>query len=79
MQQTIQFETIIKRGIINIPEQYIAKIPTTAKVTVAPVSEPSIRIGVKSKAGVLSDSDFSALKIDTTNWRFNREEANERR
>jgi len=45
-------------------------------VTVAPVGEPSIRIGAKSKAGVLSDADFSALKIDTTNWSFNREEAN---
>jgi hypothetical protein len=31
------------------------------------------------KAGVLSSSDFSALKIDTRDWKFNREEANERR
>ena len=79
MQQAIQFDTIIERGVIRIPEQYIEIIPSTAKVTVSPINEPVIKIGVKSKAGMLSADDFSALKIDTSNWKFNREEANERR
>jgi hypothetical protein len=79
MQQAIQFETIVEKGIIHIPERYIDVVPAAVKVTVVPVSETSIKIGAKSKAGLLSDADFSALKIDTKNWRFNREEANERR
>jgi len=79
MQQAIQFDTIVESGIIRIPEQYIKSVPSTVKVTVAPLSEPTIKIGAKSKAGMLSAADFSALKIDTSNWKFNREEANERR
>jgi len=79
MQQAIQFDTIVVRGIIRIPEQYIQELPSTVKVTVAPLNEPTIKIGAKSGAGMLSADDFSALKINTNNWKFNREEANERR
>ena len=79
MQQVIQFETIVERGIIRIPDQYITSFPSAVKVTVAPVNKPSIKIGAKSKAGEIDSADFSALKIDTMSWRFNREEANERR
>jgi hypothetical protein len=32
----------------------------------------------KKKNGVLTENDFSIPFIDTKNWRFNREEANER-
>jgi len=78
MQQAIQFETIVERGIIHIPDQYVNVVPTAVNVTVTPVSTPSIRSGEKSKAGMLSSVDFSVLKIDTKNWSFNREEANER-
>ena len=74
----IQFETVIESGIIRVPEQYTNLIPTVVKVTLVPVSEPSIRIGTKSKASALSNKDFCALKINTKNWKFNREEANER-
>jgi len=79
MRQAIQFDTVVERGIIRIPEQYIQELPSTVKVTVAPLNEPIIKIGAKSGAGMLSVDDFSALKIDTSNWKFNREEANERR
>ena len=79
MQYAIQFETIIESGIIRIPEQFIKAIPANVRVTLAPVDEPQIKVGVKSKVGTLSPDDFSALKIDTQNWKFNREEANERR
>ena len=79
MQQAIQFDTVVERGIIRIPEQYLKEIPSTVKVTVTLLNEPIIKIGVNSGAGMLSSDDFSALKIDTSNWKFNREEANERR
>jgi hypothetical protein len=79
MQQAIQFETVIESGIIRIPEQYVGVVPATVKVTLAPVSEPRIKMGSKAKAGVLSSGDFCALKIDTRDWKFDREEANERR
>jgi len=79
MQQYIQFETIIKSGLIRIPEQYIKKISTAVKVTLTPANGPHIKMGTKSKAGMLSLDDFSTLKIDTEGWKFNREEANERR
>jgi len=79
MQQAIQFETIVESGMIRIPEQYIQAIPAAVIVTVAPVGEPKIKIGSKSRAGVLSITDFSALRIDTSKWSFSREEANERR
>jgi len=78
MEQSIQFETVIESGVIRIPEQYIKAIPAAVKVTLAPASEPRIKMGAKSKAGALSPGDLSALNINTEGWRFNREEANER-
>jgi hypothetical protein len=79
MQQAIQFETIIESGFIRIPEQYAKAVPSAVKVTLTPINEARIKLGSKSKAGVLSIDNFSALKIDTRDWKFNREEANERR
>jgi len=79
MQQAIQFVTIVESGIIRIPDQYVMSVPSAVKVTVEPVGKPSIKVGVKSKAGEITDADFSALKVDTKNWKFDREEANERR
>jgi len=79
MQQAIQFETVIESGVIRIPEQYIKTVPAVVQVTLAPVSGTSIKRGAQSQAGILSPDNFLALKIDTSNWRFDREEANERR
>ncbi|MDR1049544.1 MAG: hypothetical protein LBP95_00380 [Deltaproteobacteria bacterium] len=79
MSQTIQFEGSIENGVIRVPEQYVNALPETVDVTLAPVSVPLIRIGKRSKAGELLPTDFSALKIDARGWKFDREEANERR
>ena len=79
MRQAIQFKTVIESGIIRIPEQYITTLPAAVKVTLAPVNSSRTIMGAKSKAGALSADDFSALRIDTRDWKFNREEANERR
>jgi hypothetical protein len=79
MHGSIQFETIVESGLIRIPKHYIETIPAAVKVTLAPINEPRVRPGAKSGAGTLSFDDFSAFKIDTRAWKFNREEANERR
>jgi len=78
MQQSIQFETVIESGIIRVPEQYATSVPAAVKVTLIPVDTSRVIMGAKAKAGAISSNDFNALKIDTTNWKFDREEANER-
>ena len=78
MQQAISFDTIIESGIIRIPEQYIKAIPSSVKVTVAPNVKPKIKHGANSGVGVLSETSFCALKINTSDFKFDREEANER-
>lgn len=79
MQRAIQFDTVIERGIIRIPEQYIKAVPVAVQVTLVPVSDFRVKMGAKASAGALSSRDFSALKINTRDWKFDREEANERR
>ena len=79
MGQAIQFESIIECGIIRVPEQYIKTLPAAVKVMLLPLKDIHVKMGNKSGAGALSLDDFTALKIDTRNWKFDREEANERR
>ncbi|MDR1110096.1 MAG: hypothetical protein LBP92_05225 [Deltaproteobacteria bacterium] len=79
MNQAIQFEGNIENGVIRIPEQYVNALPVSVFVTLVPVSEPRIIHGPRSNPGEISPNDFSALKIDTQGWKFDREEANERR
>jgi hypothetical protein len=79
MNQAIQFEGNIENGVIRIPEQYVSTLPETVTVTLAPVGVPIIKAGKRSGPGELLPSDFTALKIDMRGWKFDREEANERR
>ena len=79
MMQTIQFESVIEGGVIRVPDRYIQEIPSPVQVTLAPISGVKIKPAPKAEAGSLSFDHFSALKIDTKNWKFDREEANERR
>jgi hypothetical protein len=78
MQEAIQFETNVESGVIRIPEQYIRVVPKTVKVTLVPVDNSRIKTGTKAKSEALTLDDFSALKINTKGFKFNREEANER-
>jgi hypothetical protein len=78
MQEAIQFETNVESGVIRIPEQYIRAVPATVKVTLVPVASPRVKAGEKAKPDALTLDDFSALKINTKGFKFNREEANER-
>ena len=67
-------DTIVEEGIIRIPEEYAKSISSdTVSVTLMPVNT---KIHSKRKRGKVSSGDFSALKIDTRNWSFDREEAN---
>lgn len=79
MEQAIQFESVVESGTIRIPEQYSKNVPTVVMVTLAPVKSPMIKMATKSKANTISLGDFSALQINTGGWKFDREEANERR
>ena len=78
MQDIIEFEATIESGIIRIPKQYAETTPAAVKVTLAPLNEIKIEVGTVSKTNLLTANDFSALRIDTQNWNFDREEANER-
>jgi hypothetical protein len=75
----IQFEAEVIGNTIRIPDRYAKEVPTTVKVTLAPATGLKIKYGAKSKAGVLPLGYFSAAKIDTRGFKFDREEANERR
>jgi hypothetical protein len=64
----IRFQTEIKNGIIEIPKQYIGQISSSVDVFV---------LERKSYKRQVTVADFKAIKLDTRNWKFNREEANE--
>jgi hypothetical protein len=77
--KAIQFEAVVENNTIRIPEQYTGEIPSAVKVTLAPATESKIKYGALSKAGALPEGYFSAIKIDTRGFKFDREEANARR
>ena len=74
----IQFETNVEDNLIRIPEQYIDQISARVSVTVVDVETPRFRPKTK-KEKPSSIEEFSELKLDTSNWKFDREEANARR
>ena len=73
----IQFETAVdvENNLIRIPEQYIDKIP--ARVTVKFEDEEKPRLKLKTQKEMPSIDEIPAI-LDTRDWKFDREEANER-
>ena len=65
--QAYEFQTVAHNGIIEIPEEYKQKIISKIKVIVL-TEDP-----VPNKKSLFPD-----FTIDTTGYKFNREEANER-
>ena len=67
--ESIAFETMIRNGIITIPEQYRERFPEPFRIIVhiEPLTE-------KQGTGI----SFNAARISTKGFKFNREEANER-
>ncbi|MDR0858110.1 MAG: hypothetical protein LBN97_03665 [Oscillospiraceae bacterium] len=77
--QTIQFETTVKDGAIQIPEEYKAMVPDIVKVTLdspGKVRKAKIISSPPPRTREFTAEDFSAMQIDTRGWKFNREEAN---
>ena len=68
----IQFESVVEGNLIRIPEEYVNTIHSGTKVTVR------LR-NCRADAGNLLPDDFTDLRLDTRDFKFNREEANERR
>jgi ribosomal protein L31E len=67
--QTYEFNTIIHDGIIRIPKQYLDKQLSSIKVIIFPnINDTNMERGKK----------FTAMKLKTKGFKFNREEANER-
>jgi hypothetical protein len=74
----VQFESVVEDNLIRIPEKYSGMVSSGTKVMVCSsdsFKEPAThRVG----AGALLPDDFTAFRIDTRGFKFDREEANER-
>ncbi|MDR3011855.1 MAG: hypothetical protein LBU70_01420 [Chitinispirillales bacterium] len=78
------FESVIADNTIKIPDEYVGRLPSRVVVTIEEKGEvnhsssytPHI-IRTKTKT-VITEDDFTCIKIDTSKFKFNREEANER-
>ena len=67
--QAYEFNSVVgKEGIIHIPQQYLESISSPVKVIIL-TNEKSLKNGKKH---------FSAISLETKDYKFNREEANER-
>jgi hypothetical protein len=69
--QAYEFSTAIHDGIIRIPEQYRNKLTSPVRVIL-------LSCGAAPQAATGSSTKFSAMKLKTKGFSFNREEANER-
>ncbi|GHV81648.1 hypothetical protein AGMMS49991_02060 [Spirochaetia bacterium] len=79
--QAIEFNSVITNGVIPIPEQYKGKIGNEVKVIAFPEHSPAQEgpvIYPPRNTGPITEANFQAVKIDTRNFVFNRDEANER-
>ena len=75
----IQFESVVEGNVIRIPEKYLNTIYSGTKVTVLSHDSSKRLRSCRAEAGDLLPDDFTALKLDTIGFKFDREEANERR
>jgi len=78
MNQLIQFRCRINNGLIRIPEIYLTDIPAIVEVTLSPIPEPRPAFKARTKGKPKTIDEFPAL-LNTQGWKFDREEANERR
>ena len=78
MQQQIQFQGHIDNGFIRVPEMYLKDMPATVVVTLSPIPKKRPAFKARTKDRPTSLDEFPAL-LNTDGWKFDREEANERR
>jgi hypothetical protein len=74
----ITFESEVMDNTIKIPEKYQGIITSQVVVTVTSAHEAGPLIYPPRNTGPISEAHFQAAKIDTRNFVFNRDEANER-
>jgi hypothetical protein len=76
--QTIEFQSVVENDTIHIPEPYKGQLtsPVTVMIFADDIQRPKIHR--LTKTGPLTPNDFSAIKLNTKGFKFNREEANER-
>jgi hypothetical protein len=74
----IQFEAVVENDTIRIPERYRGNIHQ-GKVQVTLLTDFVFESTDKTKAGALTLTDFAEMELDTRGFKFDREEANERR
>jgi hypothetical protein len=74
----IAFQSVLHDNVIRVPDQYRfdAEIPVLVTITVMAEDKPHII--PRRKRGKVTEDNFTALRIDTKNFKFDREEANER-
>jgi hypothetical protein len=65
----IEFETQAHNGIVEIPQQYLAWKNKTVKV---------ILLDIEKEESLIKPIQFNAVKLKTKDYRFNRDQANER-
>ena len=70
--QTVEFDTNVENGVINIPFQYQEAIPRSVRVIVKPIIEGNDHQKTAKKKKIYS------LAVDMTNFIFDRNEINER-
>jgi hypothetical protein len=68
--QSYEFNAVVHNGIIRVPKQYLGKQISMAKVILLPDTPATLISNRKNK--------FTAMKLKTVGFKFNREEANER-
>ncbi|MDR1812503.1 MAG: hypothetical protein LBQ87_06735 [Candidatus Fibromonas sp.] len=76
--QAVEFETEIVNDTICIPQEYKGNLPHKARVIIMDSIFSNPYIVHTRKKGTITSNDFKSIKINTSNFRFNREEANER-
>lgn len=67
--QAVKFNAIVENGVIPIPRQYKKSVTDKVHVIVFP----------EANTGKSKDKKIYSIGIDMTGYKFNREEANERR
>jgi hypothetical protein len=74
----IAFQSVVENNTIQVPRQYQIDNSSPVLVTITLMDDNKPLIIPRRKQGKVTEADFTALKIDTKNFKFNREEANER-
>jgi hypothetical protein len=77
--RAIEFDSFIEGDVIRVPEQYRNTARNAVKVIVMFGDEIAPVGGLTHKPKPVGPEDFTELKIPTRGWKFDREEANERR